>query len=110
MRKIIGKLWANLAPENQAVCKTLLLDRFVKEPVTIVKKNIADVIGSLGRIVIPNKEWQELFDFIGVSTQSPELAEKELAMMLLSVIIEYFGPDEIEAYYSKLNPIIEQYL
>jgi hypothetical protein len=29
--------------------------------VTLVKKNIADVIGSIGRILIPNKEWPELF-------------------------------------------------
>jgi hypothetical protein len=27
----------------------------------LIKKNIADVIGSLGKILIPNKEWNELF-------------------------------------------------
>jgi hypothetical protein len=63
--------------------------------VTLVKKNIADVIGSLGRIVIPNKEWPELFQFIFASTQSDNLTDKELAMILLSVIIEYFTHDEI---------------
>jgi hypothetical protein len=31
-------------------------------------------------------------------------------MLLLSVIIEYFGPDEIETYYGQLNPTIESYL
>lgn len=77
---------------------------------TLIKKNIADVIGSLGRILIPNKEWPELFQFIFVSTQSNELASKELAMILLSVIIEYFTHDEIKTYYDQLNPIIEQYL
>lgn len=77
---------------------------------TLVKKNIADVIGSLGRILIPNKEWPQLFEFIFASTKSDELARKELAMILLSVIIEYFDHDEIETYYQGLNPIIEQYL
>jgi len=31
-------------------------------------------------------------------------------MILLSVIIEYFGHDEVQTYYDQLNPIIEQYL
>lgn len=61
LRKIIGNLWMNLAKENQEKTKVLLLTRFVDEPAPIVKKNIADVIGSLGKILIPNKEWNELF-------------------------------------------------
>lgn len=67
---------------------------------TLVKKNIADVIGQLGKILIPNKEWIELFQFIFAATQSDNLAEKELSMILLSVIIEYFSYTEIEQYYS----------
>jgi hypothetical protein len=34
----------------------------------------------------------------------------ELAMMLLSVIIEYFSINEINTYYDSLNSIIESYL
>ena len=30
--------------------------------------------------------------------------------MLLSVIIEYFGVNEINTYYDSLNPVIEAYL
>lgn len=75
-----------------------------------MKKNIADVIGSLGSILIPNKEWNELFQFIFTATSSEQLAEKELAMILLSVIIEYFTPEEIKTYYEQLNPIVEKYL
>ena len=63
LRKIIGNQWMNLAKENQEKTKQLLLQRFVEEPVPLVKKNIADVIGSLGKILIPNKEWNELFQF-----------------------------------------------
>jgi hypothetical protein len=53
----------NLAKENQEKTKQLLLQRFTEEPVPLVKKNIADVIGALGKILIPNKEWNELFQF-----------------------------------------------
>jgi len=61
LRKLVTKLWGNLTPDQQNTTKKLLLERFAQEPVTIVKKSIADVIGSLGKIVIPNKEWPELF-------------------------------------------------
>lgn len=61
-------------------------------------------------LLIPNNEWPELFAFIFEFTGSEELAKKELAMMLLSVIIEYFSQNEINTYYSTLNPIIESYL
>ena len=47
-----------------------------------------------------------MFEFCG----APELVKKELAMMLLSVIIEYFSVNEINTYYESLNPIIESYL
>jgi len=99
-----------LNADQQKTTKDLLLSRFKEEPVTIVKKNIADVIGSLGSILIPNKEWNELFQFIFQATQSDNLAEKELAMILLSVIIEYFTDEEIKLYYEQLNPIVENYL
>ena len=95
LRKIITKLWSNLNKDQQKVCKNLLLQRFREEPITIVKKNIADVIGCLGSILIPNKEWPDLFVFIFTSTKSESLSDKELGMMLLSVIIEYFSHDEI---------------
>ena len=53
----------HLPPDDKIKTKALLLQRFVEEPVPIIKKNIADVIGSLGKMLIPNKEWNELFQF-----------------------------------------------
>jgi hypothetical protein len=110
MRKIIANLWGNLPAADQEKTKQLLLQRYIEEPVTIVKRNIADVIGSLGMLLIPNKEWNELFQFVFSYTSSNELTHKELAMMLLSVIIEYFSLNEINTYYESLNVIIVQYL
>ena len=45
LRKLIPRLWGNLTVDNQFTTKNLLLERFLNEPVTIVKKNIAEVIG-----------------------------------------------------------------
>jgi len=88
----------------------LLLQRFIEEPVTIVKKSIAEIMGRLGNLLIPNNEWSELFQFVFSYAKSAELVNKELAMMLLSVIIEYFSVNEINTYYESLNQIIEDYL
>ena len=41
-----------------------MIDRFIAEPVSVVKKNIADVIGALGKILIPQKQWPELFQLV----------------------------------------------
>lgn len=110
LRKIITNLWASLNAENQQQTKNLLLQRFIDEPVTIVKKSIAEVVGRLGNLLIPNNEWTELFKFVFAYASSSELVNKELAMMLLSVIIEYFSVNEINTYYESLNSIIEDYL
>lgn len=75
-----------------------------------MKRAIADVIGSLSKLLIPNKEWNELFQFVFQYTSDTNLVNKELAMMLLSVIIEYFSVNEINTYYDSLNVIIEDYL
>ena len=47
LRKVITTLWAQLGQEDQSKAKLLLLEQYVKEPVTIVKRSIANVIGNL---------------------------------------------------------------
>ena len=64
LRKIVAALWFKLPENAQGVTKTLLLQRYIDEPVTVVKKNIANVIGALANLLIPNKQWDELFVFI----------------------------------------------
>ena len=61
LRKLIGKHWMMLPEPDQTKTKNLLLERFIAEPVSLVKKNIADVIGQLGKLLIPQKQWPELF-------------------------------------------------
>ena len=61
LRKIICNLWVRLQPNDQAQAKQLLLTQYINEPVTAVKRAISNVIGSLSKLLIPNKEWPELF-------------------------------------------------
>ena len=64
LRKIVANLWVSLSADEQTKTKSLLLQRYIDEPVQLVKKNIANVIGTLGQLLIPNKEWEELFQFV----------------------------------------------
>lgn len=100
----------SLPTDDQIKTKNLLIERFIAEPVAVVKKNIADVIGQLGKLLIPQQQWPELFQLVFTYTQSEDLVQKELAMQLLSVMVEYFSASEISTYYDQLNPIIKQYL
>ena len=45
LRKLIVKHWMLLNTDDQIKTKMLLLERFIAEPIPVVKKNIADVIG-----------------------------------------------------------------
>ena len=110
LRKIVCNLWMKLTADQKEKTKQILLERFVNEAAILVKRSIAEVIGMLSKILIPNKEWNELFQFIFTQTQSQNIVEKEQAMILLSVIIEYFSFEQVKLYYDQLNPIIEQYL
>lgn len=53
LRKLVCKHFMLLPEGDQTKTKNLLLERFIAEPVPLVKKNIADVIGQLGKILIP---------------------------------------------------------
>ena len=64
LRKIIANLWASLPTDDQLKTKNLLIERFIAEPVSVVKKNIADVIGQLGKLLIPQQQWPELFQLV----------------------------------------------
>ncbi len=59
-----------LNTDDQIKTKMLLIERFIAEPVPTLKKNIADVIGQLGKILIPQKQWPELFQLVFEYTQS----------------------------------------
>lgn len=84
-----------------------MVERFKCDPVPIIKKSIAGIIGSIGRILIPNKEWDEVFEFIMQHSQSNEIADQELSLLLLSVLIEYFGKEEIKTHFDNINIILQ---
>lgn len=44
--------------------KELLLKTFLYEQIPIMQTSMAEAMGALAKILIPNKEWNEIIDFI----------------------------------------------
>jgi len=107
LRRFIPKLWCNLEKETQDQVKVALLDRFTNDDSPLIKKSIAGVIGSISRILIPNKEWDELFNFVIERSQSDSVSDQELSLLLLSVLIEYFGKEEIKTHFDNISVILQ---
>ena len=92
--------------DTQVKIKNALLERFQVDPVSLIKKSIAGVIGSLCKMLIPNREWDDLFKFVMQFSQSENVADQELALLLLSVIIEYLGKDDIKEHFDNISLIL----
>lgn len=107
LRRFLSKLWCKLTEEVQKEVKAVLIERFQTDPCPLIKKSIAGVIGSISRILIPNKEWDELFEFVIQFSQSESVADQELSLLLLSVLVEYFGKEEIKVYYDNVSIILK---
>ena len=78
-----------------------------------VKKSISEVIGALSELLVPNKDWNELFEFIYRMYQQEEadsISSKELSLLLLSVIIEYLPKDDIKVHFDDMQRIIVESL
>lgn len=106
LRKFLSKLWVNLSKEIQENVKTALIERFQEDPAPLIKKSIAGVIGSLCKILIPNKEWDQLFEFVMHKSQSENIADQELSLLLLSVLVEYLGKEEIKSHFDNISVIL----
>ena len=71
-----------------------------------VTTKVFTVIGSLCKILIPNREWDDLFKFVMEYSQSENIADQELALLLLSVLIEYLGKDDIKEHFDNISIIL----
>lgn len=107
LRKFLSKLWGKLDKEVQENIKTALIERFQADPSPLIKKSIAGVIGSMCKILIPNKEWDQLFEFVMQFSQSENIGDQELALLLLSVLVEYLGKEEIKTHFDNISIILK---
>jgi CRISPR/Cas system CSM-associated protein Csm2 small subunit len=105
LRQVIGRLWPKLTKKSQLAVKDNILKTFHKETIPIMQSSIAEAMGALSKILIPNKEWNEIIDFILKRAKGNE-PEQIQGLMLLSVIIEYLSKDDIKNLYDKIHQFI----
>lgn len=106
LRSIMLKLWPVLTPETQNEIKKVLLIRYEEDPVPLIKKSIAGVIGKLGSLLIPNGEWNEPFEFVRNYYSNDNVVAQELSLLLLSYLIEYLSKDDIKNHFDEINSIL----
>jgi hypothetical protein len=106
LRRFLSKLWGKLDKQTCNGVKEALIDRFKNDPTPLIKRSIAGVIGSISKILIPNKEWDELFEFVLHHSKSDSVDDQELALLLLSVLVEYFGKEEIKTHFDNISIIL----
>lgn len=106
LRSNLTKLWPQLDKETQENVKTVLLQRYQEDPAPLIKKSIAGVIGSLGKMLIPNKDWNAPFEYVMASYSNENVVGQELSLLLLSYLIEYLPKDDIKAHFDDISTIL----
>ena len=82
------------------------MEQLEADPMPIMKSSIAEAMGALAQILVPNSEWNELFEFVFTKYHSDSVDDRWLAMLLLSVVIEYISSNFIREHYDKIHEII----
>jgi len=57
VRKVVGRLYPKLPADVQAQVRALLLQRVIQEPLHYVRRGIADVVGAVARLAVPQNQW-----------------------------------------------------
>jgi len=70
-RRVIAH-WQRLGESTRDAVKQSLLEGVVREPMHLVKRAIADVLGKVAKATFATGSWSELPEFLAQCTQSPE--------------------------------------
>ena len=81
-KKILGH-WRKLDINVRQEIKGTLLNCAATEPVRVVKLGIAHCVAMLAKAEVASGTWPELFEFLKTQSQSPEVLNREMAIILL---------------------------
>ncbi|XP_033183456.1 importin-4 [Bombus vancouverensis nearcticus] len=104
-----GKHWLKLPQHIRNEFKTVILQALVNEPEKMVKNAIAQLIGTIVKHELPNKEWPEVLQFVQQLITSENLINKELGTYTLSIMTE-IAPDTYSIHAVSLANLLGQTL
>jgi len=109
LKKKLTLHWGAIDSEQKEKIKVLFLETYSKEENLKLKENIGGVIAKLAMILVPNKEFDLLFQFLNSKIQSSEIRDQREAVVLLSIIVESLG-NLIEDYSDNFHTILKESL
>lgn len=86
-RKILKANQWGAVPAN--ICQDIrqnILQVLVKEPEKSVRKSLTQLIASVGKHDLPSNRWPELFQFVNLSIQNNDPAQREIGMSIVSAL------------------------
>jgi len=102
MRKKLVRHWGKLQEDFQTQFREALLQRVVVEPSSLVRKSIGELIGLLGRLLVPMGLWPTLLPFLFQLTQSPQPEHREIAMRLFCSLSEHI-PEQLQPHLHMIH-------
>ena len=95
VRRRIGAHWPKLAIPVRQQLQAALLAQLPVEPERPVRRSMTSVVGVIARYALPKGEWPELMGFVSQCAQSATPEHRELAMVLLSALLE--SPEVVDS-------------
>jgi len=105
LKKKLATHYSTFDPDTKNTIKTMLLTSYLQETIYKVKENIAYAISSLAAILVPNKEWPEIFEFIMAKCKSGVQSDIEHGALLLCALCEGLG-NTIESYITPISELL----
>ncbi|XP_073067548.1 importin-4 isoform X6 [Manis javanica] len=108
IRRRLNSLWRRLAPEPQERLKSLVLTALQRETEHSVSLSLAQLSATIFR-----KEgleaWPQLMQLLQHSTHSPHIPEREMGLLLLSVIVTS-RPEAFQPHHQELLQLLNETL
>eukprot|EP00741_Cyanophora_paradoxa_P021221 tig00000237_g20482.t1 len=104
LRKKIATHYGRIPADLQASVKTVMLESIVKEPQSLVRRAVSNVVAALAKLLVPPGQWNELLVFLHQCSQSPQKEHREAAMLLFSTLTETIG-DTLRQHFETLKNV-----
>ncbi|KAI0243995.1 hypothetical protein L0F63_004238 [Massospora cicadina] len=105
LKKMVARFWSDVAEVTRSEIRNVLPNAFLQEPEKLPRLSIAQAIGAIALIDLPEKRWPTLIDFVGQCANSSQADQREcgvhLIYVLFSTIADNF-PDQLGGVFSTL--------
>ncbi|KAL3153296.1 hypothetical protein ABBQ38_011641 [Trebouxia sp. C0009 RCD-2024] len=103
LRKHLRSHWRRLPPAAHKQIQTALQQRLVQEPVEPVRRAVAELIASIARLTVPNREWPGLLEWLHQLSSAASEHHRQAALHIFSSLTQVIGEHLQESF-----PVLQQ--